>query len=334
MPRVSIILPTYNRSTFLPQAFSSIRSQTLTDWELIVVDDGSTDDTRSLVDGFAAAFPEQVHYVHQTNQGAYAARNTGLDRARAPYIAFFDSDDVWLGHHLTDCVGALEQNPDVDWVYGACRIENFATKTVEAPHTFYSNGKPHRFLALKTRVSGNLRIIDDPGAVRCMITNGFYCGPQNSVLRKTIHDQFRFSTRYRNEAEDRLMVLRALTEGYRFAYLDNVHVVYYIHDANSSSAASGGSVDRNVKLAEALIRGYEDLRKEIRLTESESRALDRKLADAYFWHLGYALLWSDGQRLAALHAFRRGISYWPWHMSFWKTYLLALVRNRVSPPVA
>ncbi len=328
MPSVSIILPTYNRARFLPKAFESISSQSFTDWELIVVDDGSTDNTRSLVDALGDSIPGRVRYIHQANQGAYGARNTGLDQARGKFIAFFDSDDVWLPHHLKNCVEALEQNPDVDWVYAACRIENLVTQKVEAPNTFYVKGRPRKFLALRTRVSNKLKIIEDRDATRCMIENGFYCGPQNSVLRKTIHEQFRFATEYRNEAEDRLMVLRALTAGYRFGYLDDVHVVYYIHDANSSSSASGGPVNKNVKIAQALIQGYEDLRHRIRLSPIESRALNQKLGREYFWHLGYSLLWSHGRREEALQAFRKGISYWPWNIWFWKTYLFALARNR------
>src|SRR5262245_582888 len=118
-PKVSIILPTCNRAKLLLDAFQAIRSQRFTDWELIVVDDGSTDDTRRLVEGLAAEVPQPVHYVWQENQGAYAARNTGLNRLRGKYVAFYDSDDIWLPHHLGDCVDALDGNPDVDWAYGA-----------------------------------------------------------------------------------------------------------------------------------------------------------------------------------------------------------------------
>src|SRR5262249_10652580 len=121
-PQVSIILPTYNRARFLPQAFASIRSQRCTTWELVVVDDGSTDATPELVQQFRAEVPQPVRYIRQANGGPYAARNTGLDAAHGEYVAFFDSDDVWLPHHLQDCAEALAAHPDVDWVYGACRI--------------------------------------------------------------------------------------------------------------------------------------------------------------------------------------------------------------------
>src|SRR5947208_8996196 len=81
-PAVSVILPTYNRAKFLPQAFASIKSQTFTDWELIVVDDGSTDDTRSVVEEQTRGWAQPVRYHRQENRGAYGARNAGLDLTR------------------------------------------------------------------------------------------------------------------------------------------------------------------------------------------------------------------------------------------------------------
>src|SRR5207237_839988 len=112
--------------------------------------------------------PQTVTYVYQENRGAYGARNTGLDFAKGEYIAFFDSDDQWLPHHLHDCVGALQAPEEIDWVYGACRIVDHATGRVLAPSTFYLEGTPRPFLNLRTRSAGRLRIIEDNGATRCM----------------------------------------------------------------------------------------------------------------------------------------------------------------------
>ena len=85
-PAVSIILPSYNRAKFLPQAFASIKAQQFTDWELIVVDDGSTDNTRELVEELTRDWSQPARYVYQENQGAYGARNTGLDLAGGEYV--------------------------------------------------------------------------------------------------------------------------------------------------------------------------------------------------------------------------------------------------------
>ena len=137
----SIILPTYNRAAFLPGAIGSIAAQKSADWELIVVDDGSTDGTASIVTSLCRDFANRVRYVRQENQGAYPARNTGLGLAIGEYVAFFDSDDLWLPHHLDQCVTALSTHADVDWVYGACQILNVRTGEELAPNTFYEGGR-------------------------------------------------------------------------------------------------------------------------------------------------------------------------------------------------
>ena len=144
MPAVSVILPTFNRARFLPEAFAWIRAQTFTDWELIVVDDGSTDNTRELTADLSKSIPQPVRYIHQENRGAYGARNTGLDNATGRYLAFFDSDDLWLPHHLANCAAALAAHSEVSWVYGACRLVNEATGQVVAATSFRMNGSPGR----------------------------------------------------------------------------------------------------------------------------------------------------------------------------------------------
>ncbi len=112
---VSIILPTFNRGYCLPAAIDSVRAQSHPNWELIVIDDGSTDDTRELMSRYAG--DDRVRYVWQANGGVAAARNTGLALARGNFIAFLDSDDTWKPFKLRlqlDVMGAL---PDVGMVW-------------------------------------------------------------------------------------------------------------------------------------------------------------------------------------------------------------------------
>jgi glycosyltransferase involved in cell wall biosynthesis len=323
-------LPTYNRARFLPQAIQSIRDQQGSDWELIIVDDGSTDETSELIVQLTADIEQPVRYIRQENQGAYAARNTGLDHASGNYIAFFDSDDIWLPHHLKDCVEALAANPDVHWVYGACRVVDEQTGRVLTDSTFYVNGEPRPFLKLKHRFSGQLQIIEDRDAVRCMILYGLYSGLQNSVIRRSVFDTDRFESVSRNEAEDQLAVIRSLTRGDRFAFLHNVHVIYTIHSGNSSASAHNGCFDRKLAVQRVLLARLERLQYEVPLTPRERRALRQRLSREHFWLLGYALQWSNGRRNEALASFRRGISYAPWNLGYWKTYLGALARTRLG----
>jgi glycosyltransferase involved in cell wall biosynthesis len=331
-PAVSIILPTYNRAKFLRQAFSSIQSQRLTDWELIVVDDGSTDDTRQLVAECTRCWSQPVRYIHQDNRGPYGARNTGLDAVRGAYVAFFDSDDLWLPHHLEDCVRALETSPEVDWVYAACRILELGTERELAPSTFYVDGQPRPFLQLKGRDVGPLWVIEDADVVRCQILHGLYAGLQNSVIRRRVFDDYRFRTRWRNEAEDQVVLIRSLVAGYRVGYLNRVHVLYRIHADNSSGSALDAPLEKRLRIQEALVAGFEDMRREVPLDRRQRRALEQRLASTLFWRIGYALLWQSGHTREALEHFRQGLRRWPWDWRFWKVYLLA--RTRVALGVA
>jgi len=101
--RVSVVIPTYNRGSLLPRAIRSVLNQTFTDFELIVVDDASTDDTQRVVKGFSDL---RVRYFrHERNRGGAAARNTGIGAARGEFIAFLDSDDEWLETRLAEQIG-------------------------------------------------------------------------------------------------------------------------------------------------------------------------------------------------------------------------------------
>jgi glycosyltransferase involved in cell wall biosynthesis len=332
-PRVSIVLPTFNRAKFLPQAFESIRAQTFGDWELIVVDDGSTDNSRNLVEAFGREVRQPVHYVYQTNQGAYGARNTGVNHSLGLYVAFFDSDDCWLPHHLQDCVTALDANSDVDWVHGAGRIVDLATGRVLAPHSFYVEGRPRPFMGLRAEQRGALRVIIDLRAIECQISDGLYCGLQKSLLRRKVFQDLRFATKHNNvvnEAEDQMFVIRFLAAGHRIGYFDNIHLVYYCHADNSSGSSSSMSVEKKAKLYETMAQAYEELPSHVSLSPSEHRSLKRRLGHEYFWHIGYALLWCNGRRQEALKMFRRGLGWWPFSLRAWKTYGLACARSLIS----
>jgi glycosyltransferase involved in cell wall biosynthesis len=115
LPRVSVIIAAYNEASgHLAEAIRSVLSQTFTDIELILVDDGSTDHTSDLATGFG----EALRYKWRPNGGLAAARNTGIKEARGDYIAFLDADDLFLPHRLASQVPLLDENPDLGLVYG------------------------------------------------------------------------------------------------------------------------------------------------------------------------------------------------------------------------
>ena len=115
-PLVSVIIPTYNRDSYLERAISSVLAQTYQTWELWIVDDGSTDHTEEMARRSCQQDP-RIHYIKQTNTGVSVARNRGIARARGTYVAFLDDDDRWLPEKLTMQVAFMEDRPDLGMSY-------------------------------------------------------------------------------------------------------------------------------------------------------------------------------------------------------------------------
>lgn len=113
MPIVSVILPTYNSAIYLGEAIESVLNQTFQDYEIIVVNDGSTDNTVEI----ASNFRPHCIWIDQENQGPSAARNKGLTRATGKFISFLDADDVFLPEKLELQVDFLENNPNIGLIY-------------------------------------------------------------------------------------------------------------------------------------------------------------------------------------------------------------------------
>jgi glycosyltransferase involved in cell wall biosynthesis len=112
-PLVSLIVATYNRSAFLAETIESVLRQRFQNYELIVVDDGSTDDTRNVLE----AYGSRLRYIYQENRGPSAARNLGVRNARAPWIAIQDSDDLSTPDHLETLYGYVSEHPDCGMVF-------------------------------------------------------------------------------------------------------------------------------------------------------------------------------------------------------------------------
>jgi glycosyltransferase involved in cell wall biosynthesis len=120
-PLVSVIVIFFNAEKFLSEALDSVLGQTYSNWELLLVDDGSTDQSTAMAQQYCERYPEQVSYFehpgHQ-NKGMSASRNLGIQKAKGSYIALLDADDVWLPTTLAEQVLLLESHPDAAMVYG------------------------------------------------------------------------------------------------------------------------------------------------------------------------------------------------------------------------
>ncbi len=117
MPQVSVIIPTHNDEEFIAKAVDSVFEQTYENYEIIVIDDGSTDNTRSLLESYG----DRIKYIYQDHQGVSAARNLGIEMAQSDLISFLDADDYFLPEHLQHQVGCLQQQPSLGMVSSGWR---------------------------------------------------------------------------------------------------------------------------------------------------------------------------------------------------------------------
>jgi len=129
-PQVSVIIPTFNQSGYLVEAIKSVLSQTYTSLEVIVVDDGSTDNTAEVV----GAFDSRVRYLRQSNKGTAAARNAGIAHAKGKWIAFLDHDDLWMPEKLALQIPLFEADPKLGLVYAAIRFFDDRTGRITCEH--------------------------------------------------------------------------------------------------------------------------------------------------------------------------------------------------------
>jgi len=124
-PLVSVVTIFLDAERFLAEAIESVLAQDYPTWELLLVDDGSTDASAAIARGYAARAPQRIRYVThpgRRNLGMSASRNLGLAHARGPLVAFLDADDVWLPHKLAEQVRLLGEHPRAAMVYGATRL--------------------------------------------------------------------------------------------------------------------------------------------------------------------------------------------------------------------
>lgn len=122
-PKVSVIIPTFNRADLLPRALKSLQVQKFEDFEVVVVDDGSKDHTHEVVGDFGRT-DRRIRYIWQPNRRLAEARNTGIDYSVGAYITFLDSDDEYLPDHLQLRLAYLQENPEVHMVHGGIEVVN------------------------------------------------------------------------------------------------------------------------------------------------------------------------------------------------------------------
>jgi teichuronic acid biosynthesis glycosyltransferase TuaG len=127
-PKVSIITPFYNASPFIKEAIKSVLQQTYVNWELLLINDGSSDDSKSIVGEFC---DKRIRYFEQENKGTAAARNVGLSVMNGDYFCFFDADDLLPPESLRSRVAKFSSNDTLDFVDGQVLVMDSSLKTVQ-----------------------------------------------------------------------------------------------------------------------------------------------------------------------------------------------------------
>ncbi len=211
-PTVSVIIPTHNYGRFIEEALESVLAQTYRDLEVVVVDDGSTDDTRERV----RALGPRVTYLYQPGAGAAAARNRGIQHSRGAYVAFLDEDDVWLPRRVERTVAALEGDPEAGVAY------TWQALTDEAGRPLPQAWMPAH-----------------EGEVLDVLLLGCFLLPSMVTVRRACLDRVgRFDAGLRL-VEDWDLFLRLALAGYRFRCVPEILVRYRLHAAAVSADVVG-----------------------------------------------------------------------------------------------
>lgn len=276
-PRVSVIIPAYNGDRYIAQAVESVISQTYKNWEIIVIDDGSTDDTRQALEPYF----DKIRYVYQENQGVAAARNRGIQESRGELIAFLDQDDFFLSDKLAGQVALFDAQPSLGIVNSGWRLVNQQGETI-------SDIKSWEYfptLNLKTW------IVQMPVLPSAMMFS-----------RKWLENVGGFNSEF-DSVDDADLVLRLALLGCESAWLPQVTVCYRQHDKNVSIKKSLKQANLFIKLKQNLFN-KPDLPQHIR--DLENPAFYEALT-WMAWHLYYT-----GYPASAVEYYQKSFAYTPY----------------------
>lgn len=272
--RFSVIIPTCNRAAFLAQALESALEQSYPAAQIIVIDDGSSDNTRQIL----RKFERQVQVIRQPSRGIGAARNRGMDAAEGDYLAFLDDDDLWQPNKLERQAAFLRQHPKTDLLYADAR-------------EFDSRGTVHEsYCDLFPGVRQPSNLFEKIIRFQVPLTS-------TVCVRSAFLREHRLAFIEAASGVDELgLFMEMAARGGRFAFLDEVVVSRRLHEKNISKKHYNRFEKRCVLYA----RLQERLPN---LSPANRQALDRGLRHAHF-KTGECY-WGEGDRRAALDHFRQ-----------------------------
>lgn len=209
MPLVSVVIPTHNRAGMLGEALNSVIAQTFREFEIIVVDDGSSDRTRDV----AARYPDLIRYIYHENRGRARTRNAGIQAAKGAYVSFLDDDDIWYPRKLELQTAILESRTDVDFVYASVYLSRGGCRELVA-----SEPPPPETL-VERLIFGGPGVV--PGGASTVV-----------VRRETLLGSGLFDPAM-EPLEDWELWARIASRGGRFAYIHEPLAEYRMHQTNT-----------------------------------------------------------------------------------------------------
>lgn len=284
-PKVSVIIPTYNCASMIAECLDSVLNQTFKDFEVIVIDDGSTDDTERVI----APYKNRITYIRQVNQGAAAARNRGIKEARGDYIAFLDSDDLWFPDKLEKQILFLAQHPEYDMICGNGVFFGGGEK----------DGKP---VITRKRVA----TIKKEGLTLKNIYLKGLIYPSTMLVKKSVLDDIGGFDSSLPVCEDRYLSLCFLLK-YKATFIDEALVKRRLHSGNISKRTEQAHLQM-IRITEKLRVNYPAA-----ICLIGESVIKREMAKRYF-SLGMIYLNNDKRGMAG-NAFRNALSYNPFHFS-------------------
>jgi glycosyltransferase involved in cell wall biosynthesis len=287
MTAVSVIVPTFNRGYILPDAIKSVLAQTYPHFEIVVVDDGSTDDTIEVVAKFK---DERIRVVrHSKNAGVSAARNTGLTSANGEFISFLDSDDLWAPDKLALELKFFAEHFDTDAIFSDAEFQG-------AGLTSSAVAGCAEFLRFLRGVGARDGVMVPPRAMYlCMLQEMPIRIQATTFRRERVQGGWRFREDWRS-GEDWELLLR-LARTLRFAYIDRPLVV--MRSMSDSTLGRHQTADARF-LTNMFIQEKRSLD-----SDPEARAAVRRAIASHSDRLGY-FYWEDGETLLSMKAYLRG----------------------------
>lgn len=222
--KLSIIIPAYNAEKYIEETLRSVWAEELTDYEIIVVDDGSRDGTRAVLERYS----DRINYIRQPNSGGCSApRNKGISAARGRYIAFLDADDVVVNHRVKRQVDLLEKYPDIGFVFSD--FQNWDGSSTWEPHTLTC---PLFRAIRKASLGEDAYLVPKAEAYRTLFFENFIL-PSTVMFHRRILDVGLMDEALKS-SEDVDFCFR-VTKKYDIGYLDMVGVHRRLHQTNMSN---------------------------------------------------------------------------------------------------